>query len=94
MKLHTTEDGVPNALQAYARFATGKAILVVPNVKNVHARLEVEPDYSALGMNSSRHTIMNLMTGQPIRKTSSARQHRSFSAEIGSGELGLYLLSK
>jgi hypothetical protein len=94
VKVHTVEDGVPNALQAYARYATGKAILVVPNVKNVHARFEVELDYSALGMRSSRQTIMNLMTGQPIRETPSSRPHRSFSAEIGSGELGLYLLSE
>lgn len=94
VKVHTAEAGVPNALQAYARFAAGKAIVVVPNVKNVHARFEVELDDSALGMRSSRYTIMNLMAGQPMSKTSSPRQHSSFSAEIGSGELGLYLLSE
>jgi 1,4-alpha-glucan branching enzyme len=94
VKVHTAKDGVPNALQAYARFATGKAILVVPNVEDVRARFEVEPDYSALGIRSSRHTIINLMTGQPIRKASSSRQHTSFNAEIESNELGLYLLSE
>jgi glycosidase len=94
VKVHTAEDGEPNALQAYARFTTGKAILVVPNVKDIHARFEIELDYSALAMKSSRVTIMNLVTDQPIRKTSSSRQHTSFSAEIGSNELGLYLLSE
>jgi len=94
VKVHTAEAGVPNALQAYARYAVGKAILVVPNIKNVHARLEVELDDSALGMRSPRYTITNLMTGQPIREVSSLRQRRSFSAEIGPGELGLYLLSE
>lgn len=94
VKVHTVEDGVPNALQAYARLATGKAILVVPNVKDVEARFEVELDYSALGLRSSRYTIMNLMTGEPIRRTSSSRQRKSFSAEVGSHELGLYLLSE
>lgn len=94
VKVQTAEDGVPNALQAYARFAAGKAIVVVPNVKDVHARFEVELDDSALGMGSSRYTITNLMTGQCIGKSSSSRQHRSFSAEVGSGELGLYLLSE
>jgi 1,4-alpha-glucan branching enzyme len=94
VKVHTAEDGAPNAMQAYARLATGKAIVVVPNVKNVHARFEVELDDSALGMGSPRYTIMNLMTGQPISKTSSSLQHSSFSTEIGYGELGLYLLSE
>lgn len=92
VKLHTVEGGAPNALQAYARFASGKAIFVVPNVKNVRARFEVEPDYSALGMNSSaKHTITDLMTGKSIGKTSSSPQRGSFRAELGPGELGLYL---
>jgi hypothetical protein len=93
-KVYTAEDGVPNALQAYARFADGKAVLVVPNVKNIPVRLEVEPDYSALGIGSSRHTATNLMTGQFIARMSSSRQQGSFSVEIGSNELGLYLLSE
>lgn len=43
-------DGAPNPLQAYARFAGGRAILIVPNLAETEAHAEVDLEPEAWGL--------------------------------------------
>lgn len=96
-RLDTTRAGVPNPLQAYARFAGGRAILVVPNNESQGgAAIRVNPDYPACGLDPSlRYTITDLMTGQAIATTAGqASPDPGFTVNIAPGNLGIYLLDR
>lgn len=95
-KLNSVRNGVPNPLQAYARFAGGRAVLIVPNYGSAYAQFEIEADYAALELDpSSLYTITDLLTGQIIGqdvRRSPAGPH--VTTLIAPNHLGLYLLSK
>ncbi len=94
-KLDTTQDGAPNNLQAYARFAGGKAILIVPNYgSKSSARFLVKPDCAALGIDPAGiYQITNLMSGELVTAQSGpALSDDGFTAEVEPDHLGIYLL--
>jgi hypothetical protein len=96
-KLDTTRDGAPNNLQAYARFADGKAILIIPNYKSAgSARFQVNPDFAAFGLDPAwNYQITNLMTGEVVAvQTVPSLIKEGFTAQIEPDHLGIYLLSK
>jgi hypothetical protein len=94
-KLDTTIDGAPNPLQAYARFAGGRAILIVPNNSNAGAQFKVNPDYDKLGLDATApYKITDLMTGQTVSTDPQSIDDKSFTVSIDAGHLGIYLLDR
>jgi hypothetical protein len=96
-KLDTTKDGAPNNLQAYARFAGGKAILIVPNYKSESsARFQVNPNGDALGLDpAGDYQITDLMTGNVVAVQSfQSLINDGFTAQIEPDHLGIYLLNR
>ena len=93
-KLASTRNGVANPLQAYARFAGGKAVLIVPNYQNEKAEFEVRPDDTALGLGPLRTDhVTDLMTGEVIPIQTGVREDdRTFTRVIDRDRLGIYLL--
>ena len=96
-KLDTKKNGVPNNLQAYGRFAAGKAVLVVPNYGSQdRAQFEITPDLAALGLDArSEYKITDLMTGTALPSTiGDNRGRKSFTVPIDGDHPGIYLLEK
>lgn len=95
-KVTTTRDGAPNPLQAYARFAEGKVVLIVPNDGVADAQFEIDLDYGAWGIDpSAAHTIIDLMTGEVIgEKARQFPNRNSLIVQIGPDHLGLYAISQ
>jgi len=96
-KLATTKNGAPNKLQAYARFAKGRAVLVVPNDESAgSAQFQIAPDYAALGLNPlSTYKIIDLMTGQVLAPGAGQPSNpKSFTVKIEAKHLGIYFLEK
>jgi hypothetical protein len=92
-KLRTTRNGVANGLQAYARYAGGKAVLVAPNYDGdgAGADFRIAPDAAALGLSgAARYKITDLMTGKVVVEKSAPLE--SFTAFIPAGHLGVYLV--
>jgi hypothetical protein len=95
-KLDTAKEGAPNNLQAYARFAGGTAILIVPNYKSgTGSRFQIKLDCAAYGLNpASSYQITNLMTGEALAtQTVPSLIKDGFSAQIEPDHLGIYLLN-
>ena len=92
-KLDTRSNGVPNKLQAYARFGGGKAVLVVPNYGSVErTQFMVTPDFATLHLGSvTAYQATDLMTGKVIA-SGSAADLKSFPVEIEGEYLGIYLV--
>ena len=93
VKLDTTRDGAANTLQAYARYGSGKAVLVVPNYNSAggEGRFQVTPDYKALGLGGSKSCrITDLMTG--LRVVEKTGPGKSFTVSIPAEYLGIYLM--
>jgi hypothetical protein len=95
-KLTAIEDGVPDPLQAYARFADGEAVLIVPNYGSNAAEFQIKPDYAALGLDpSSSYKVTNLMTGQVLtREAYPSTDDKTFIVQIGPNHLGIYLMDR
>ena len=73
-----------DSYQPYARYAQGKAVLVVPNATQTEAHVTISiPAVPGL---SESCTVTDLLSGEVLGRTS------MFSASIASGELGLYLV--
>ena len=92
-KVDTRINGLTNTLQAYARFAAGEAVLVVPNYGATNGtKVQITPDYRALGLSTMTSCkITDLMSGKEI--ASGPVSHlSSFTTEIQADHLGVYLL--
>jgi len=91
-KIDSKRGGVPNNLQAYARYGSGKAVLVVPNYNSGgEARFQVVPDYKALGLGGSKsYRITDLMTGVCV--VEKAEPGKNFTVSIPAEHLGVYLV--
>ena len=75
-----------SSYQAYARYANGKAVVIVPNGTSENANVTVTvPSDIGLGANV---TVTDLMTD----KTISSGNISSFNATVAAGELGVYLI--
>ena len=75
-----------SSYQAYARYANGKAVVIVPNGTSENANVTVTvPSGIGLGANV---TVTDLMTD----KTISSGNISSFNATVAAGELGVYLI--
>ena len=93
VKLQTTRSGVANSLQAYARYGSGKAVLVVPNYgkEGGDARFQITPDCQAMKLIAlNRCKITDLMTG--LRLVENAGLARNFTVSIPADHLGVYLV--
>lgn len=78
------------SLQAYARYADGKAVLVVGNPKKETVSTRVQIPYSLLS-SGEQVKITDLMTGQVV--AAGAREaYSSFAAEIAGEHIGVYLV--
>jgi hypothetical protein len=109
-KLATTREGVSNPLQAYARFASGKAVLVVPNYGGnwwdepdkqqkadcPDARFEITPDYGALGLVESGKAGLYRITDLMTSKVliEETNRPKSFTTSIAGEHLGVYLVER
>ncbi len=93
-KVDSRVGGVPNALQAYGRFANGEAVLVVPNAGAARAHFDVTPSPAALGLDAALdYSVTDLMTGRPLPFTVGASA-ASFGVDIDGDHLGIYLLRR
>jgi hypothetical protein len=92
-KVDTRINGLTNNLQAYARFATDEAVLVVPNYGTTNGTtVQIIPNYSAVGFGSiTSCRVIDLMTGNEIASGPVA-QLSSFTTQIAANYLGIYLL--
>lgn len=93
-KVTSTLAGAPNALQAYARYAGGVSILVVPNYQSLapSASANISLDYSAWGLDiSKRFKVIDLMTDKIIARGLDST-HNAFTTDIGNDRLGVYLV--
>jgi hypothetical protein len=87
-------DGVPNTLQAYGRFAAGRAILIVPNDSETDGAYTITPDRAALGLDANAvYKVTDLISGAALADELDAFT-TSFTAPIPAGHLGIYLLEK
>ncbi len=93
-KVASTVNGAPNPLQAYARYAGGKAILIVPNngASSTASMFKVAMDYSAWGLHPGMsYKVTDLMTGAVVAYEKTGTQ-TPFTVTIPSGHLGVYLV--
>ena len=74
------------SLQAYARYADGKAILVVGNPEKTTVSTRVHLPVTLFDAGKEL-TVTDLMTGQPVEKDGTA-----FAAEIAGEHIGVYLV--
>jgi hypothetical protein len=101
VKVETSKRGIPNNLQAYARYGSDKAVVVVPNYaagdgadSNCCAEFEIAFDCAALGLRGASprgtYKVTDLMTGEVLfqKAQQSMRLHVSILAE----HLGIYLV--
>jgi len=81
-----------NGLQAYARYAGNKAVLVLPNdSKNIYAG-EVHLPFAEMGLSEyNSFQITDLFTGRIVLQGTKA-DVSSFSVSVGFQEIGLYLI--
>ncbi len=96
-KLDTNKNGTPNNLQAYTRFADGKAVLIVPNYgAGGSAHFDITPDLTAIGLDPAfTYKITDLITGTVLNsKIGGNPDGNSFSVEIAGDHLGVYLLEQ
>lgn len=73
-----------DSYQPYARFAQGKAVLVVPNATQTDAHVTIS--VPAIPGLSETCTVTDLLSGEVLSHAP------MFSASIASGELGLYFV--
>lgn len=82
--------GAEASLQPYARFAGGKAILVVPNRSDGNARFSVRIPFAEAGLDrNAEHVVTDLMGDRQL----AAGRLESFLAEVPGGGLGVYLVA-
>ncbi|NLE12837.1 MAG: hypothetical protein GX628_04060 [Clostridiales bacterium] len=79
-------------LRSYARFAGGKAIIIVPRKDDTADRFEVCVDRKETGL-SNVSSITDLMTGKELTFDSDDCNIRFTAREIAVNSLGLYLIS-
>ena len=89
----TTAGGGANSLQAYARYAKGKAVIVVPNNTYDRAKFEITIPYSGANLTAGNYQITDLMNGGVITSGASTSL-TTFSATVEAGEVGVYLIEK
>lgn len=81
-------------LQAYARFADGKGVIVVPN-NNVHDKTSpftVAVPFAAMGIeNNTQYRVTDLLTGKVIAK-GNRTQVQDFKAAVAYDTVGVYLV--
>lgn len=82
--------GQPGLLQAYARFHSGKAVLVVPNNSDRELQFEVYIPRQAAGLHSTSPCRVTDMLSETVVAEAATE---SFKALIGAGQLGVYLVS-
>jgi hypothetical protein len=96
VKVDSVRAGTPNPLQAYARFAGGKAILVVPNYQGDanSTGFDITPPFAALGLPvAGPCTITDLMTGQAVFH-GDAKDAATIHTTIQPDYLGVYLVEQ
>jgi hypothetical protein len=93
-KIDSTRDGAPNPLQAYMRYADGKAVLVVPNYESTTPastyRIKTFSDQWGQDQKGTVR-LTNLMTGE-VLGTKPWAELREFEATIEAESLGVFLL--
>ena len=87
-KVTTSADGGPGA---YARYADGKAIIVVPNTAQRSATVTVNLPFEEAGLNAAAYTVSNAETGEVVAESVS-RQNGFFTAAISPQDQGVYLV--
>lgn len=82
----------PNSLQAYARYAQGKGILVIPNYNQSKKQFQVTIPYKEMGLSTSnRVTLVNLMNDQVVA-TGEAAALTTFVTSIPRNDVAVYLV--
>lgn len=92
-KVTSTAGDVTNSLQAYARYANGKAVIVVPNNTYDRAKFEITIPYTDANLTAGNYQITDLMNCGVITSGASTSL-TSFSATVEAGEVGVYLIEK
>lgn len=93
-KIDSTRDGAPNPLQAYMRYADGKAVLVVPNYESTTpaSTYRIKTFSDQWGQDQKGNVrLTNLMTGE-VLGTKPWAELREFEATIEAESLGVFLL--
>ena len=95
VKVNARHDGISNGLQAYARFAGDRAVLVVPNDGSAAGgNFEVDLPYDVFGAGGDAFwQVTDLMTEQVIVRGRRAEM-KVFRAQIPAHTLGIFLFGK
>lgn len=81
-------------LTGYARYASGKAIMVIPNLAEYNDRFTVTIPYSNMGLSASgNYKIVNLLTNE-IVVAGSASDITAFETSIPVKNVGVYLIEE
>lgn len=76
---------------AYARYADGKAIIILPNTARQSATVTVNLPFEEAGLNAAAYTVSNAETGE-ILAEEVGRTQQSFTATISPQNQGVYLV--
>jgi len=94
-KVTSWRDGTVNPLQAYMRFSTNKAVVVVPNYEppaDSSGEYVVRVPWEAWGVERSGSLVLTDLMGGRILWQGSASSLEQFSVQLVANELGIYLL--
>ena len=81
-----------NSLQAYVRYGTDKAILIVPNNTNQSAKFKIQLDFEAMKIGGAKgYRITDLYSGKELLDDN-AKNLKTLEAEIASKDMGIYLV--
>lgn len=81
------------SLQAYARYADGKAVIVVPNNGTAAQKFNITVPYSEASLADGNYRIFDLINDAGLTSGSSG-DLTSFTATVDAGEVGVYLIEK
>ena len=82
------------ALQAYARYANGTGIMVIPNRDSTNKTFKVTIPYEDMKLSSSKtYTVINMLTGAKVG-TGTAESLKAFKANIEIGDVAVYIVTE
>lgn len=81
------------ALQAYARYADGTGIMVIPNRDSTNTKFKVTIPYEDMNLSTSKtYTVTNMLTGAKLG-TGTAKNFKTFNANIEIGDVAVYIIT-
>lgn len=81
------------ALQAYARYANGTGIMIIPNRDSTNTKFKITIPYEDMQLSTAKtYTVTNMLTGTTVGKGTS-NDLKAFNANIEIGDVAVYIIT-